>query len=575
MGKSTTHSGFQPSVVELLVHAHLQAQRADGVADYLGAVGAEEDEVAVLRSGALENPLHRIVGQEFHDRRLQAFLALGRLVDLDVRETLGAVTRHERGVIVDLRTRHRAAARHAQRRHAALRILRGPREHLEVAARDEIGDVHEFERVAQVRLVGAETAHGFCVTHARERIGQIDPDAVLEEVTRERLHRLHDLVLRQERRLDVELREFRLAIGAQVLVAETLHDLVVAVEPRDHQQLLEDLRRLRQREELAGVRARGHEVVARAFGRGFGQYRRFDIHEAGVIEISAHRASYLVAQTQALRHVLATQVDVAVLEAHLFTHVFVELERQRLGAVQRHELARQQLHLARGEVRVRGACGALAHQSPDLDHELVAQLFGLAELGLVVGIEDHLQQAFAVAQVDEDHATVIAAAVNPSGNRNLLTDQLFIDLAAIVRTHGNPGDWRVKGRRCYRVAGRVGKAKLRGRLPRRRRTGIVSRRSLALRALAVLTLLGGCSPEQALEKFTNDEEQARAIELIEMMRDGKVEELAPEMRGWRQSRSSRCAENLACTTQRWRPRCWPSSSRWQRSSPAYGIATSS
>ncbi len=56
----------------------------------------------------------------------------------------------------------------------------------------------------------------------------------------------------------------------------------------------------------------------------------------------------------------------------------------------------------------------------------------------------------------------------------------------------------------------------------------MSRRSLALRALAVLTLLGGCSPEQALEKFTNDEEQARAIELIEMMRDGKVEELAPE-----------------------------------------------
>ncbi len=75
-----------------------------------------------------------------------------------------------------------------------------------------------------------------------KRIGEIDADAVLEEVTRQLLHGLHDLVLRQERGLDVELREFRLTIGAQVFIAETFHDLVVAVEARDHEQLLEDLR---------------------------------------------------------------------------------------------------------------------------------------------------------------------------------------------------------------------------------------------------------------------------------------------------------------------------------------------
>ena len=175
-------------MVELLVHAHLEAQRADGVANYLGAVGAEEDEVAVFRAGALEDALHRIVGQEFHDGRLQAVLALRRLVDLDVREALRAVARDERGVVVDLRTRHRAAARHAQRGHAALGIFRGTGEHLEVAAGDEVGHVDELERVAQVGLVGTEAAHGFGVTHARKRIGEIDADAVLEEVTRQRLH---------------------------------------------------------------------------------------------------------------------------------------------------------------------------------------------------------------------------------------------------------------------------------------------------------------------------------------------------------------------------------------------------
>ena len=83
--------------------------------------------------------------------------------------------------------------------------------------------------------------------------------------------------------------------------------------------------------------------------------------------------------------------------------------------------------------------GTLAHQAADLHHELVAQLLGLVELGLVVRVEYHLQEALAVAQVHEDDAAMVAAAMDPAGNRNLLTDQLFVDLAAIVRTHENPG----------------------------------------------------------------------------------------------------------------------------------------
>ena len=71
----------------------------------------------------------------------------------------------------------------------------------------------------------------------------------------------------RERHLDVDLRELGLAVGAQVLVAEAPHDLEVAVEARDHQELLVELRRLRQRVELARVDAAGHEVVARALGR--------------------------------------------------------------------------------------------------------------------------------------------------------------------------------------------------------------------------------------------------------------------------------------------------------------------
>ena len=63
-----------------------------------------------------------------------------------------------------------------------------------------------------------------------------------EQLADQAFHQLHDLFLVEERRLDVQLREFRLPVGAQVLVAEAAHDLVVAIEARHHQQLLEDLR---------------------------------------------------------------------------------------------------------------------------------------------------------------------------------------------------------------------------------------------------------------------------------------------------------------------------------------------
>ena len=65
------------------------------------------------------------------------------------------------------------------------------------------------------------------------------------------LEQIADFLLGQERGLAVDLREFGLTVGAQIFVAEALDDLVVAIEARHHQQLLEELRRLRQREELA------------------------------------------------------------------------------------------------------------------------------------------------------------------------------------------------------------------------------------------------------------------------------------------------------------------------------------
>ncbi len=123
------------------------------------------------------------------------------------------------------------------------------------------------------------------------------------------------MLLAREAHFKIDLRELKLAVGAQVLVAEAARDLEVAVEAGDHQNLLEDLRRLRQRVEAARIDAARHKKIARAFRRGLVENRRFDFEEAIRAEALADGAGNLVAQQEVSLHLDAAQVDVAVLEA--------------------------------------------------------------------------------------------------------------------------------------------------------------------------------------------------------------------------------------------------------------------
>src|SRR3954453_6739845 len=103
----------------------------------------------------------------------------------------------------------------------------------------------------------------------------------------ERLHDGADLFLGQEGSLDIDLRELRLAIRAQVFVTEALHDLVVAVEARHHQHLLEELRRLWKRVEMPIVQPRGNEEFTRAFGRRLVEERSLDVDEPALVQETA------------------------------------------------------------------------------------------------------------------------------------------------------------------------------------------------------------------------------------------------------------------------------------------------
>ena len=114
-------------------------------------------------------------------------------------------------------------------------------EGLELRPGEGVGELDELHAETQVRLVDAEALH---------RLVPGDPLDRRRTLPGRRLgggeYRLGDrrehVVLAGEAHLGVELHELVLAVGAQVLVAQAASDLVVAVDARDHQQLLEKLR---------------------------------------------------------------------------------------------------------------------------------------------------------------------------------------------------------------------------------------------------------------------------------------------------------------------------------------------
>jgi hypothetical protein len=139
-----------------------------------------------------------------------------------------------------------------------------------------------------------------------------------------------------------------------------------------------------------------------------------------------------MAQPQALVHDFAPQVQIAVLEPDLLPDRLVELERQRLRAVQHLQLPGQELDPSGCEIRVRSSRRPLAHQASHADHVLVPQFLRLLEHLGGIRIENDLQQSLPIAQIDEDHPTVIAPTMNPAGYGNFRPGRLFIYLTAVM-----------------------------------------------------------------------------------------------------------------------------------------------
>ena len=223
-------------------------------------------------------------------------------VEHDVRQAAGAARLGPVLPAVELLAGLRRAAGHDHRADVPAGVDRAG-EHPELGAAQVVGELDQLDAVAQVGLVGAVAVHRVVPGDPRDRRGDrrsrparpTAPPTISSPS-------VDDVVLGDERHLDVELGELGLPVGAEVLVAVAAGDLVVALHAGHHQQLLEQLRGLRQGVPGAGLQADRHQEVAGALGGRPGQRRRLDLVEVAGVQ---HLAGDLVGPRSAARSALA------------------------------------------------------------------------------------------------------------------------------------------------------------------------------------------------------------------------------------------------------------------------------
>ena len=392
----------------------LEAQLAEQLRRVFGGTGRDEQQVVRARA----RPLERLAPRRFANRldRARRRLAGPHPDQAAEADLLGLIDQR-----VELTPRRSVAARH---RKAADHTTFGDDlfEHPELRIAEEVREVLDLEAEPQVRLVRSVPGDRFRVGNAAKRRADVPADFAADGLQHRLDHREHRLGT-GKRHLEVELREFRLAIRPEILVAEAARDLEVAVHARDHQDLLEDLRRLRQRVELAGMDAARHKIVARAFGRRFREDRRLDFPESLRVEKLADAQRDAMAQPDVLLHARAPQVEVPVAEADLLGHGSLVRDRKwrRLRLGEHSDLAGEHFHLACCELRIDRVLGATLYDAGHTDDVLRPQPLRHGHQRLVVAHDD-LRQAGAIADVDEGDAAKVAHAVHPPKQHRLAAD---------------------------------------------------------------------------------------------------------------------------------------------------------
>jgi hypothetical protein len=267
------------------------------------------------------------------------------------------------------------------------------------------------------------------------------PPGLSDQLRHEWLDQGEHVLLGDEGHLHVELGELGLPVGPEGLVPEAPDDLVIAVLTGHHQDLLEQLWGLRKGVEGPGRQPGRDQEVAGPLRGAPGEHRRLDLPEPPLVEVPADDPEGMVADGQHAGHLRPPEVQVPVHEPGgiLSVHAVLDRERRRLGLGQHLEGGRGHLHLAGPEARVHRPLRSPADLAGHPDHPLRASPVGRGvRVGGLGGMEHDLDDALAVAEVEEDHAAVVAAVRDPPAQRDVPARVLGPQLAGGVRPQARP-----------------------------------------------------------------------------------------------------------------------------------------
>ena len=164
-------------------------------------------------------------------------------MDCNIGKSLGAVALGKINECINLLSRHCALSLGIDTAHASAgfnRIL----EYYKFTILHNICHIRNIAKLhtkTEIRLIRTETLHRLFVCHTLNRKLYIDTDDFLEQLCKQTLIDIDNIIDIHEGKLHIDLCEFRLSVGTQILIAVASCDLEITVVAGAHQKLLVNL----------------------------------------------------------------------------------------------------------------------------------------------------------------------------------------------------------------------------------------------------------------------------------------------------------------------------------------------
>ena len=268
----------------------LQSQCAENRESYLVLVSNDKCNVALFAAESLEDSFKLALSHELAER------AVGSVVNPSyISQTLCAYSTNKLCLLVDLFSCQLVSCALSNDTTYRAAVCDCVCEYAEAAALYDIRDVSDLHTKTSIGLIRAIAVHSLVIGKAGQGRRDINIQYLLVQTLNKALQHLKDVLNVNEAHLKVDLSEFGLSVGTEILVTEAACKLDISVHTRDHKKLLVDLGGLGKRIELAVVYTAGNDIVTCALGSGLYHHRSFNLIEAVLVEVLTCALSHLMA----------------------------------------------------------------------------------------------------------------------------------------------------------------------------------------------------------------------------------------------------------------------------------------